>query len=1005
MDYNESMYKKLIGAIFTVGILLASVGAHIVYAKDVASGRRLNANPPGAAYEVKGTHIEITGNDYLDLIIDSSKDIDLSVTSVPEIVLMEIAPNNKTKGNNTRLTISGFAPDSVYYRYEDNYHNITEFKTDGSGRYSYNQAVDDRHLIIIKPRKSTKYISTNNGGDCNSIGVWTAGNNTCTLNQDVTEAIEIDSSGITLDGGGYTVNAGLSGTGVYAYQKSGITIKNIHFNQSAFGVVFYYTSGSYITDNTFGNGAYGIYLISGSGNTVVRNTASDNQYYGIVINSSNNNTIGGSLSDKNYFDDNGEEGVRVSGGSNGNTISWNDIKDNGYLDLEISASSGVGDCSNTISDNTGSGDRQIGYYNSDTTLSSGTFSELILCNADYSYFSNITVSGSDSLDNNRISLDWTDNVTFSDVVSSNNNTGIFLNNSSGNTFSGITAESNPYYGIGLYYSSDNTIEYSNLDQNGYYNLFIEGSYNDSNEIHNNTISNADDVGLYIGQNSTNNYFYNNNIIDNYQQSVFGVGNVFNLASPAGGNYWSNYDTSGEGCDDVDSDGFCDDPYETYSDNPSLSGYDNLPFVDQNGWLTHSPVVSSINQYKSDGELVINEGGKTAEETTVFKGVITSPDNNQVKSQIELRPLSEGFTGQPTHDGSLVLSGNTASITVFGLSDGQYHWRYRAVDSEGNTSRWWSFEDSALLPDFVIKQVPLYKQIGESGWSSLYYADQSAVGSCGRYISDCGCAISSLVMIARYHDIDAGEDSEAVDPGGINDWFESNSGYTSDGGVKWTAMDKYTEGRLIYDNMITGVDRMSILNGELDDYGPVILEVHPGQQHFLVADTRLANNYHVRDPYFFETEYLNDQSGTNKYDYNNQTSRLVTYRVGQQGVIPQSLYINFASSSGEILIVDPNGYRLGYDPETSTSYNEISGGIYFNESRIGGDGEADKAIFIPNRVSGNYTISISSSESESYALDVLTYDEDGDTHAWQRTGSLESEIAYEYYLSQNLAFNP
>ena len=43
------------------------------------------------------------------------------------------------------------------------------------------------------------------GGDCSSIGTWDAQTKTCTLTQDLSQGIIIDSDNITLDGNGRTV--------------------------------------------------------------------------------------------------------------------------------------------------------------------------------------------------------------------------------------------------------------------------------------------------------------------------------------------------------------------------------------------------------------------------------------------------------------------------------------------------------------------------------------------------------------------------------------------------------------------------------------------------------------------------------------------------------------------------------------------------------------------------------------------------------------------------------
>jgi hypothetical protein len=98
----------------------------------------------------------------------------------------------------------------------------------------------------------------------------------------------------------------------------------------------------------------------------------------------------------------------------------------------------------------------------------------------------------------------------------------------------------------------------------------------------------------------------------------------------------------------------------------------------------------LSQFKSDGVTSIPFGGTTDESTVVLKGDVSDPDGDQVRLQVELRRLDEyggGFTGEPTHESDWVESGGQASITVYGLINADYHWRARAIDSNGATSSW------------------------------------------------------------------------------------------------------------------------------------------------------------------------------------------------------------------------------------------------------------------------------------------------------------------------------
>jgi len=130
---------------------------------------------------------------------------------------------------------------------------------------------------------------------------------------------------------------------------------------------------------------------------------------------------------------------------------------------------------------------------------------------------------------------------------------------------------------------------------------MDNSHN--NFITNNTIKQSRD-GIRL-QDSSKNVIIRNNISENliegvdfhksahnqiYYNNFFGpepssgyindvwpeLGNVFFNSS--GGNYYSDFDESSEGCSDLNADGFCDSFY-FFS-----KGQDELAFVIKDGWL-------------------------------------------------------------------------------------------------------------------------------------------------------------------------------------------------------------------------------------------------------------------------------------------------------------------------------------------------------------------------------------------------------------------------------------
>jgi len=280
-------------------------------------------------------------------------------------------------------------------------------------------------------------------------------------------------------------------------------------------------------------------------------------------------------------------------------------------------------CDNTIENVTGSNDLPILYYHSAVNLSNMEVSELILCNADYSNISNITINGSQTYKNNMLRLVMTEHANLSNIYSSNNYYGIHIETSDYNTFSNIIVNSNYWHGLYFYYGDYNT--FSNVTANsnriGVY-LFVTSSHNtfsnltanfnsdygiqisrnsDYNVIANSTIANNEDAGLYLDESSSSDPEYNKiyNCLFNNSGTYGNVRiddgiageNYFNITKQLGtriysdgnyigGNYWTS--STGDGysdtCTDADHDGFCDDPLNL-SYGTSVA-WDYLPLSDE-----------------------------------------------------------------------------------------------------------------------------------------------------------------------------------------------------------------------------------------------------------------------------------------------------------------------------------------------------------------------------------------------------------------------------------------
>ncbi len=426
-------------------------------------------NFPSIPNQVSGTEtlFEITDSDYLNVILESTLSIEATVNSAPKVVSIIIQPS---PAFSTQLTLSGFIPNKTYYRYDNSFRNETVFTTDNVGSFTFAQNISQGHHIWIQENSGTIFIPA----DCDTVGTFDIPTSTCTLNQDLSDNIEITNDGITLNCDGHILSDGWRWTSfaILLNNRQNVTVKNCTIKNASNAInISFSNNNTFINNNTSGNGT------------------------GIIILSSNNNTVSGNNSSANG------QGIALASFSKGNMIRNNDISDIRF-GIIINQSQ-----SNTIEENIIDGHSSSGI--------------------------NITALS-------------TKNNIINNVISNNG------------------------FGITLFNTLSN-----------YGNTIID------NTIRDNTIS-----GITIGMNSRNTKVFNNNFINNaIQAQAFSV-NFFDNGLPDGGNYWNNYDTPIEGCDDIDTDGFCDAPFAF------TGGLDNFPWTTQNGWKSKNMIRPTI-----DGKLI------------------------------------------------------------------------------------------------------------------------------------------------------------------------------------------------------------------------------------------------------------------------------------------------------------------------------------------------------------------------------------------------------------------
>jgi len=252
---------------------------------------------------------------------------------------------------------------------------------------------------------------------------------------------------------------------------------------------------------------------------------------------------------------------------------------------------------------------------------------------------------------------------------------VHISGSSGNEITGNQITGTPVNGVRASMASNTEFKrnsFSGCD----YALTMTSSSN--NVIAGNTISGSSIVGLQLQTWSTygsnNNQVYNNTFDANAIHATVdatSTGNVFNLAAPTGGNWWSGWTSP-----DANSDGFVDNPYVF------TGGQDNLPLVTQ-GWDNTAPVITNVQP-----------SGIIRQENPTFTASYVDPE---LSSGVDTASVGGSFTQDPwpnpggTPGLNCTAAGSPSGTITCTMSNpyglivnGHYEFELHITDNQGNT---------------------------------------------------------------------------------------------------------------------------------------------------------------------------------------------------------------------------------------------------------------------------------------------------------------------------------
>ncbi|MCK4997609.1 BspA family leucine-rich repeat surface protein [Candidatus Pacearchaeota archaeon] len=560
-------------------ITAASVGDTILLSNDIDDqvGTCIDfAGKDNVTFDCQGYTIDgdYTGTDYGIYLSSGSNNNAIENCIISEfyrgIQIYDSHNNNLSNitSNNHYYGIQiGASTNNSFIDINANYNNFGVYFDETEGNKLINSSVQENNQEDIR-------IETSSESHCNNILTNITGsggrpieyyNYTATIeNKILSELIlcNADNSivnNITIKGSNTIKNNMFS-----LVDSDNVIISNVNSSENYHGIILYNSNDNAFSDiltnnNNNGGGIYFSYYCNN--NTFTNVTSIGNQNYGInIYYNSHNNTFANVVANNNTG-----AGVRVT---DSNNTFMNVVANNNYRGLEISGTYGNRfediivqeninedivfsaapeiDCNNILINVTGSGGRPIEYYNYTATIENKILSELILCNADNSVINNVIVMGSDTLENNMIYMFFTDNVSLSNVDSSNNKNGIYSYESNNNSFTNVSVNDNSY---GFYFrnSNNNMINDSSVKSSVVYGIYFRDSLNNTfyNNFFNNTVN-----------------YHNASVVSNYFNTTLQAGTNIVGGPNMGGNFWATPTGTGfsETCTDSNDDKICDSTY-------------------------------------------------------------------------------------------------------------------------------------------------------------------------------------------------------------------------------------------------------------------------------------------------------------------------------------------------------------------------------------------------------------------------------------------------------------
>ena len=211
------------------------------------------------------------------------------------------------------------------------------------------------------------------------------------------------------------------------------------------------------------------------------------------------------------------------------------------------------------------------------------------------------------------------------------------------------------------------------------------------------------------------------------------------------------------------------------------------------------------------------------------------------------------------DGNVVL--NFMDTTPF-LEEGAVGFR-ASVGGYPHSISWFDNAKVSTIGNDIVLDVPYVSQKDPS-WANIEYDKASSWTSFSNTIKSWGCALTSAVMVLKYHGVEKTPENNDLSPESLNSWLNKQpDGYLGNGQLNWLAVSRMTSlvSKQNQDVPVLEHSRdvdadIDSIKDELDEGRPVIIHV-PG--HFVVAHgfDEESEEVLILDPYDEDKQYLSE----------------------------------------------------------------------------------------------------------------------------------------------------